>query len=608
MAPEGSVDNAFTGPVESKPTRPTTTTGEQIERIFGAGQREVMPQPRHEREAALLALEQEIAGSAAHVAAATHRLLTALRQFDEMDGWADYAARSCAHWLSWRIGMAPGIARENLRVARALGRLPLIDEALRTAKLSYSKARALTRVATPENESELLVTAASATAMELERVCRLFRRIAAEQIEKRPAVLADERWVRFRLDEQTGLVLMTAQLPAEEAAVLKLSMNVVGATVRKQATAFLRKQEQGADPSFDAATDRSSRRSENRANGEPAPAMRECEQAALGASPPNECVRASAHGPSIDACGTAALADLPRSLTAAARQLLFADEASGPADRVRRGGKAGAWFSHAELEQLSTFNRADALLAICESFLERQALSERRLPRYEVVVQVQRDALAGTTDEPALLEDGTAISAETARRLSCDCAVVQVETDASGDLLDVGRRTRSIPSAIRRALRLRDKTCRFPGCMQDLSLDAHHIQHWARGGATRLSNLVRLCGVHHWYVHEGGGSMRVENGALRFIDPRGRPIENAPPLVHGGNPSDELLIWLRDHGPGEGISLPLPLAYGDPADWSSVIQGWAAATYGNAVLRGDTNEVAPRLPSPDGRAPPATRH
>src|SRR5690606_36848710 len=102
-------------------------------------------------------------------------------------------------WLSWRTGMSIGVAREHVRVARALGRLPVLDEALRTAKISFSKARALTRVATPENESELLFTALCTTASELERISRRFRNVAIDQVEGRIAALRQEnRFLRFR--------------------------------------------------------------------------------------------------------------------------------------------------------------------------------------------------------------------------------------------------------------------------------------------------------------------------------------------------------------------------------------------------------------------------
>src|SRR6185503_18733137 len=100
------------------------------------------------------------------------------------------------------------------------------------------------------------------------------------------------------------------------------------------------------------------------------------------------------------------------------------------------------------------------------------------------------------------------VSAETARKLSCDAAVVKVVEDDRGNVLDIGRRTRTVPAAIRRALNVRDQSqCAFPGCTHRLFLDAHHIEHWADGGKTSLENLVLLCTRHHTYVHEHGYSI-----------------------------------------------------------------------------------------------------
>ena len=140
-------------------------------------------------------LVREIATLSAHIDAATHRLLECIRSFDESGGWHEQGAGSCAQWLSWRVGWDPGTARERVRVARALGTLPLIDEALRTGGLSYAKARALTRVATPANEDRLLAMALTATGAQLERLCRGYRR----GIEGEKAPAPEERSVHRRL-------------------------------------------------------------------------------------------------------------------------------------------------------------------------------------------------------------------------------------------------------------------------------------------------------------------------------------------------------------------------------------------------------------------------
>ncbi len=131
-------------------------------------------------------LGDEIAELAAHLDAATHRLFTLIRRFDESGGWADQGALSCAHWLSWRVGLELGAAREHVRVARALAGLPLADVALSRGEISYSKVRALTRVATPATEAALLDMARSSTASQLERICRGYRRAMQNAANERP--------------------------------------------------------------------------------------------------------------------------------------------------------------------------------------------------------------------------------------------------------------------------------------------------------------------------------------------------------------------------------------------------------------------------------------
>ena len=127
-------------------------------------------------------LADEISDTAAHIDAATHRLLRQIRAYDASDGWAVHGALSCAHWMSWRIGMGLGAAREKVRVAIALGGLPLIDAALERGELSYSKVRAMTRVATAANEELLVTMARCTTAAQLEKLCRLYRPVQAGEI------------------------------------------------------------------------------------------------------------------------------------------------------------------------------------------------------------------------------------------------------------------------------------------------------------------------------------------------------------------------------------------------------------------------------------------
>ena len=121
------------------------------------------------------ALSDRIAELAAHITAATYRLLVLIRRYDDSRGWHHAGFTSCARWLSWRIGVSPGAARERVRVARSLADLPALSEALRRGELSYSVARALTRVATPETEEELVDVALHSTAAQMERLVSAWR-------------------------------------------------------------------------------------------------------------------------------------------------------------------------------------------------------------------------------------------------------------------------------------------------------------------------------------------------------------------------------------------------------------------------------------------------
>jgi hypothetical protein len=171
---------------------------------------------------------------------------------------------------------------------------------------------------------------------------------------------------------------------------------------------------------------------------------------------------------------------------------------------------------------------ADALAAVADSALAAVGGGRSGGERHQVVLHVDEAALSGAGAGGCELADGPAIAPETARRLACDSSVVRV-SERGGDALSVGRKTRSIPSALRRALQRRDRGCRFPGCENRRFVDAHHVRHWAHGGETRLDNLVLLCRRHHRLVHESGYSVEpVWGDELRFRDPSGAPIPGIP--------------------------------------------------------------------------------
>ena len=144
----------------------------------------------------------------------------------------------------------------------------------------------------------------------------------------------------------------------------------------------------------------------------------------------------------------------------------------------------------------------------------------------------RRTACPGPAAGQSALDEagGIHVSAETARRLACDAATVTMQHGPAGEILDVGRRTRTISPALRRALAARDRHCRFPGCAAT-RCDVHHVKHFAQGGATALGNLVLLCRRHHRAVHEEGFQVALDAaGEARFLRPDGRPLPAAPAL------------------------------------------------------------------------------
>ena len=358
------------------------------------------------------ALESEVAVLAAQIDAAEHRLLALIRELERRQHHRHHGLGSLATWLGWRIGLGAVAAREKVRVAKALGDLPHIDAALSRGEVSYSKVRAMTRVATPENEQKLLVMAQHATAAQLERICRGVEQVTSTSSD------TEGRWVRL-LRCKNGMMRLEARLHADEAALVMKAVDLA----------------RGEDVSAEAEAD----------------------------------VSAEARKP-----------------------------ASGP----------------------------DALLRVADAFIAGQRPEGRPGgERHHIVVCVREDALMPEGVAAEVADAPVHVPPETLRRLACDASLTRVTTDPDGTPLDVGRKTRTVPPAMRRALLVRDKCCRFPGCDNRKWLDAHHIEHWMRGGATARDNLVLLCPTHHRLVHEGGfGLRRDDTGAIVFTRPDGSEV------------------------------------------------------------------------------------
>jgi hypothetical protein len=212
---------------------------------------------------------------------------------------------------------------------------------------------------------------------------------------------------------------------------------------------------------------------------------------------------------------------LPAEVGALFKKALEAAEDRLPIEHLPAG-------THSEAERLRfRKKRVEALAVVAESFLASCPRDLTGADRHQIVVHVDAETLIRSEAGRCELEHGPSIAAETARRLACDASVVSIIENAKGEPLSVGRKSRVIPPGIRRALNARDQGCRFPGCPFKRYVDGHHVNHWAHGGETKLSNLVTLCRFHHRLVHEGQIAIQtLDDGAFRFLRPDGRPFED----------------------------------------------------------------------------------
>lgn len=185
-------------------------------------------------------LGDEIAELAGHIHAATYRLLVLICEFDQREGWGG-GFKTCAHWLSWRTGIALGPAREKVRVARALEHLPLLSEMMLSGELSYSKARALTRVATPNNEEELRDFAQAGTASHVEILVRAWRRLDRLEEESQERDRHKTRWLQLWPDEH-GMYVLQGRLDPEVGVMLKQAIEAATGALYRRSAEFERPQ------------------------------------------------------------------------------------------------------------------------------------------------------------------------------------------------------------------------------------------------------------------------------------------------------------------------------------------------------------------------------
>src|SRR5438067_656847 len=191
--------------------------------------------PTHPNIVELDRIGDEIAELSAHLDAATARLLDLIREFDARGGWNN-GFLSCAHWLRYRVGLEMGAARERVRVARSLGALPRLAQALARGELSYSKVRALTRIATPEIEERLLKVGLAGTAEHVERIVRGWRRVDRKVEVEETARRHKHRAVHFYHDDD-GMVIIRARLEPQAGAVVIQAITAAREALHQRARA-----------------------------------------------------------------------------------------------------------------------------------------------------------------------------------------------------------------------------------------------------------------------------------------------------------------------------------------------------------------------------------
>ena len=530
--------------------------------------------PPDNRRAELERLGDRIAELSARIQAATYELLVLIREFDARTGWS--GCTSCAHWLSWRTGLAPGAAREHVRVARALGNLPKLSDAMRRGVISYSKVRAVTRVATPETEQALLDVALCGTAAHVEQIVRGWRRVdrTAEAAEDRRR--HETRSLRTWVDDD-GMVVVRGRLTPEVGAVLRRALEAACDQARARRTTASDTNADpagGADPVAGAGAEAASH----------APAVSSADAAAEAAAEEAMAVEeklaprfAQRQADAIGMLAECALAGgLDRGTAGDRYQVVLHVDAGALAGQ--QDVSAGTSRS-AELEterdddaQYVPAGTPDSAAFDTEPTKDAQDVpagtsAAQATPRRRVAAEPQGAGGQTVLDEAG----GIHVSAETARRLACDAAMVEMRHGPGGEILNVGRRTRTISPALRRALAARDRQCRFPGC-QNRRCDSHHVQHWADGGATALDNLVLLCRRHHRAVHEEGFRITLDaTGDVQFVRPDGRPFPVVPPApLWIGAPLEPITARLDREGAAIDPHTATPAWRGERVD-----VGWA---------------------------------
>jgi hypothetical protein len=410
----------------------------------------------------------------------------------------------------------------------------VIDDALRRGEVSYSKVRALLRVATPANEVLLLDHARLMTASQLEKLSRKYALVQRHGQDPHPVDDEQRRYVRRR-DTEDGMVKIEAVLHPEEA-------ELIWAMLDHAATQLAH------DPVPPAAE--LSAESQETAHACQAGVGAHLQGPAIDEIDDSMSAQVAAHAP--DDMGTPVLGDTATRGCDASAESRKAAHLPGdlgspvPQDAAMCGcnvsaesldviestpGRRNSVLHRRADAARRGFSRADALVSLAQGYLRGDRPDRSPIEITLTIPEASlRADLADSVDAGEVGEMGESfVSRDTARRLSCDAGVVEVVEDEHGTPLSVGRKRRTIAGALKRALRRRDSACTYPGCTHRIFLKGHHIQHWADGGETSLNNAALLCSTHHHHVHEYGYTIELDlEQRPRFRDPHGRLVAAVP--------------------------------------------------------------------------------
>ena len=507
-------------------------------------------------------LGERIAELAARINSAEARMMTLIAEFDRRGGWKDGGYSSCAEWLAWRIGTKIGTARERVRTARALERLPRTADALKHGTISYAKVRALTRVATPEREAELLEFARAGSAAKLERTVRMLKKLSREAELTSEQARRRSRTFSVFVDGD-GMYVVKGRLEPEVGAVLMRAV--------------------------EAASDALFRREEGPGSGSHRRDVRDGAGTGRGVSCEPDDARPEPKQRRADAVGLLAEWAL----------------AAGFGGGERRESKGDVNAMGGDLDKLDDAQTTESNAVPREEPVATSGTEPKnavnapssvgsgtRAERYQVMVHCDAATLAAEGEPGRSDLDGIRVSAETSRRMACDAAVVAMVHAKDGSMLNVGRRTRTIPPHIRRALEERDRGCRFPGCGCRFT-EAHHVKHWADGGETSLRNTLLLCRRHHRAVHEGRVKVSVNgDGTVLFFTPKGRMLVDAPSRPKAARGGEREGMIGRSAGACSGVAgksvaglPPVPSGHpGAPAQGDGITLSNGAAFYPDSQI------------------------